>query len=438
MNSKLEKAELNNDSVVDLGTVCRPLFAGVFVRGMYPEKKPFYITNAFILEEPVCGRCIKLAWNKTIQVYPYFSKAVVKRDRAYYLAENPLDFVICETEDVIEPATAEGNYHAVTICYKDHRIAFYIDHVVTDGTAIRMVLATFFYYYYCAFDGTGYPVPEGVRTIENGVSPDQEADAYLMVDTLGPMNSAAGKTDGETFQYPEDPKEKSKTELLPEDGEHFLLQVPSDEFMTYAKSAGGSPSSVLVQLVCQSLERENPGNELPLSILVPISVRAAMENRNSLLHQIVHMTYQADPKMLSDQDSMSFNRDFRTHLKQISNSESIHYLCGLYRGIIEGFQKAISVDMLDQVIKRNEKSQNALSACVSFLGTLAAGDYGSRIHMESFRVMPEKEILVYMMEIGGQFYISFNIGAKTERYVLDMERHMKELGMEHVQIRTVP
>ena len=65
----------------------------------------------------------------------------------------------------------------------------------------------------------------------------------------------------------------------------------------------------------------------------------------------------------------------------------------------KAFQKAISADMLDQVISRNERSQNALSAGVSFLGTLAAGDYGSRIHMESFRVMPEKEILVYMMEM---------------------------------------
>ena len=438
IKSAFEKKELNHDSAPVLGPLCRPLFAGVFARGMYPEKKPFYITNAFILEDPVCGRCIKLAWNKTMQVYPYFTKAVVKRDRAYYLAENPLDFVVCETEDVIEPAAAEGNYHAVTICYKDHRIAFYIDHVPTDGTAIRMVLATFFYYYYCAFDGTVYPVPEGVRTIENGTSADQEADAYLMVETIGPMDPAAGKADGEVFQYPEYQKENRRTELLPEDCGHFLLQVPSDEFMTFARSVGGSPSSVLVQLVCQSLKRENPGNELPFSILVPISVRSAMGNRNSLLHQIVHTTYQADPKMLSDQDSVSFNRDFRTHLKQISSGESIHFLCGLYRGIIEEFQKAISADMLDQVISRNERSQNALSAGVSFLGTLAAGDYGSRIHMESFRVMPEKEILVYMMEIGGQFYISFNIGVKTERYALDMERHMKKLGMEHVQLRTVP
>ena len=43
MKSKPEKAELNHDSAVDLGPVCRPLFAGVFARGMYPEKKPFYI-----------------------------------------------------------------------------------------------------------------------------------------------------------------------------------------------------------------------------------------------------------------------------------------------------------------------------------------------------------------------------------------------------------
>lgn len=292
--------------------ICRPLFAGIFARAAYPEDSPFYITNAFVLDEYVSDQAVRSAWDKTMQVWPYFTRATVKRDRAYYLVENPLDFVIRETGEIVEPSTAEGNWHFVTICFEGQRLVFYIDHVPTDGTAIRMVLETFFYYYYCELDGVRYPVPEGVRTIEDGVAPDQETDAYLMVDAIDPT-ALGNREREESFVYPECPQVKGRTELLLEDCGHYLVQVPSDEFMCYAKSVGGSPSSVLTQLVCQSMQRENPQNQLPLSVMIPISVRRAMGNPNSLLHQVVHTVYGVDPNQLEDDEAADFNKGFRTH-----------------------------------------------------------------------------------------------------------------------------
>ncbi len=35
------------------------------------------------------------------------------------------------------------------------------------------------------------------------------------------------------------------------------------------------------------------------------------------------------------------------------------------------------------------------------------------------------------MIVGEKFYISYTLGAKTDRYVRDMTAHMQELGMSH-------
>lgn len=375
------------------------------------------------------------AWDKTMQIYPYYTRAVVKRNRIYYLADNPLDFVISETDEIIEPATAAGNYHSVTICYKGKKLYFYTDHVITDGTGWRMVLESFFYYYFCALDGVSYPLPQGVRSLEDGPAADQETDAYLMVPAIDPQQFAAkafGKK--EVFLYPELQLDKKDYKL--EDCGHYVIEVPSEEFMAYAKSIGASPSSLLFQLTVQTLQRQNPDNQLPLRTFIPVSVRTAMDNPGSLLHQVVHTTYDCDPDLLTDDSrAADLNQGFRTHLKGFSARENISMMCGVYRGIIEAYKKAIKANMLDK-IRENNSSVN-ISTGASFIGRLAAGDYGSRIHMECIRVMPGHDFHTYMLEAGRNFYISMTLGARTDRYVRDMADHMRSLGMTHTCWREV-
>ena len=431
----------------------RPIHAGLYARASYPENKPFYVTNAFLLDEPVSGEAVKLAWDKTIQVYPFMSRAVVKRDKVYYLAENPLDFVIRETDEIIAPASPEGNYHAVTICYSGRRLAFYYDHVMSDGTAFRMILDTFFYYYYCTVDHVSYPVSDGVRTLEDGVASDIEEDAFLKAGNPGQekrkeqekkeqdKNEQAG---GQTshiasgvkhFCYPEAPKLQVPGEISLSGCGHYIIRVPSEEFMAYAHSVGGSPSSVLAQLVCQSLERMNPGNMLPFGTVTPVSVRKKMGNTGSLLNQVVHMFCRIDPKTLSDENAVLFHQNFRSRLKKAGSKEEIMRMSVRYNDTIEMYKQAIASDTLDQVSPLQSRSAGVI--LLSYLGKLADAPYGSRIKLECYRAMPDAGIRVYLYEIGDAFHFSFNIGTKTDRYARDMAQHMKELGMAHAQFESV-
>lgn len=236
-----------------------------------------------------------------------------------------------------------------------------------------------------------------------------------------------------TLRVTPNPVELGKTKL---DCSHYVIEVPSEEFMAYAKSIGASPSSLLFQLTVQTLQRQNPDNQLPLRTFIPVSVRTAMDNPGSLLHQVVHTTYDCDPDLLTDDSrAADLNQGFRTHLKGFSARENLSMMCGVYRGIIEAYKKAITANMLDK-IRENNSSVN-ISTGASFIGRLAAGDYGSRIHMECIRVMPGHDFHTYMLEAGRNFYISMTLGARTDRYVRDMADHMRSLGMTHTCWREV-
>lgn len=417
------------------GKILRKLNAGLFARAVWPEDQPFYMTHSFTLDEEVSPEALKKALDATLQVWPYLALAVVKKDGAYYLAENSLDFVIRRTADRIEPSTEEGNFHAVTICYEDRKLNFYVDHVLTDGLGWRMALQTFFYYYYCTLDGTGYPVPEGVRTIGDGAAPDEQEDAYMKTPAAVPRGVIAGAVEKNIFSCPEYPTDKAV--YTAEDCGHYVIQVPSEEFMACAKALKGSPNSVMIQILGQSMQKLHPENRLPVAFWIPISVRAAMGNTNSLLHQAVPTIWYADPELIADDSNAGeINRQIRAHLRDFCAPDNIRKQCGMMHMIVEGIRRSVATGRLGQVTTL-KAGQEQFSVLASSLGTLAAGEYGRRIHMDAFRVMPGRTFHAYLMEAGGSFYLSLSLGAKTDVYAKAAAQYMTQLGMKGVTWREV-
>lgn len=417
------------------GKVLRKLNAGLYARAAWPEDRAFYMTHSFTLDEEVSPGALKKALDSTLQVWPYLTLAVVKQDRTYVLAENSLDFVIRRTGEIIEPSTEAGNRHAVTICYEGRKLNFYVDHVLTDGLGWKSALQTFFYSYYCALDGTEYPVPEGVRTVPDGAAPDEQEDAYMKAPAAMPRGVIAGAAERNIFRCPEPDREKK--DFTAEDCGHFVLQAPSAAFMAYARSVGGSPSSVLIQLLGQSIQKVHPENTLPVSFWIPVSVRPAMGNAGSLLHQVVPTIWSADTGLLAGSGNAGeINRQVRGHLREFCAPDNIRKQCGMMHMIVESIRKSVSAGRLGQITVQ-KADQDQYSVLASSLGTLAAGAYGSRIHMDAFRVMPGRSFHVYLMEAGGSFYMSFSLGAKTDAYVKAAAQIMEQLGMQGVSWREV-
>jgi hypothetical protein len=111
-------------------------------------------------------------------------------------------------------------------------------------------------------------------------------------------------------------------------------------------------------------------------------------------------------------------------------------LCGVYRGICEGYAKAFAAGALDNIVMEQRTNANTPIE-VSYLGTLRTGEYGNRIRMTAFHVMQEKGIMLQVTEIGNFFYIDWYQGFHGDMYAKAMRDLMKEAGMEGTVLERV-
>lgn len=422
------------DPAVEDWKEIRPVTAGMFARGTYPTSKAFYMSFRFELDEEVDPDAIQSAWNQTLKVYPYMAYAVATRNGQLVFLENPLPFVVKETGEVVEPFDRQGNFHTVTFCYLGTTLCIYADHVPLDGTGFKAVLETFFYHYYCATDNRDYEAPEGVYTAKDGAVEGQEVDAYLMADAIDPTVMMKAFTKQRAFI----PTETRRDELFltREDCRGYCISVPSGEFMTYTKSVGGSPMSMLSVLLAKAMERVHPENDLPISLMSPISVRKVMGNENSLLHQVVHAPYTFEAGDLKNKSDAELNGMYRGFLQGFASEQNIRMLCGVYRGICEGYAKAFAGGALDAVIVQ-QRANADVSFMVSYLGTLRTAEYGSRMKMKTFHVMQERGVMLQVTELGDHFYIDWYQGFHGDEYAKAMRDLMKEMGMNTVKIERI-
>ncbi len=160
-----------------------------------------------------------------------------------------------------------------------------------------------------------------------------------------------------------------------------------------------------------------------------------MGNTNSLLHQVVHAPYSFKPEDLKNGDEV-LNKTYRGFLSGFSTEQNIKMLCGVYRGICEGYAKAFAAGALDNIVIERRSSAK-ISGSVSYLGTLKADEYGKRIRITAFHAMQEKGMMAQAIEVGGFFYINWYQGFHGEMYAKAMRDLMKETGMNSVFLERV-
>ena len=424
---------ITGDPVTEDWKEVKQITAGMFARAAYPTEKAFFMTYRFDLSEAVDPDALKQAWEKTLTVYPYMSYAVVARNGRLVLTENPLPFVIRETGEIVEPYERSGNFHMVTFCYLGRTLYIYIDHVPVDGTGINHVFETFFYHYFCLADGVEYPVPAGVFTEKDGPVPGLDVDAYRMADAVDLAALGNNMLDGKAFTPPEMPQGMFGNRP---DCRGYCLSVPSRELMGYAKSVGGSPVSVLSVALSKAVQRVHPENALPIRILYPVNIRKVMGNSTSLVHQAVFARYSFEPSDVAGKSDVELNAAFRTYLREFTSEPSIRMNAGIFRSMCEGYTKAFAYNALDKITMEQRKNTGGALE-ISYLGRLHTADYGKRMRMSAFHVMPENGVMLQVTEVGDTFYIDWYQGMHDATYVRAMRDVLAEVGMKGMCLERV-
>ena len=99
------------------------------------------------MKDDISGNALKLALDRALVRYPYFTRKLVEKDGTFYLVQNPLPFILEETADLHSLGSAEVNYHLIDVTYEQKSIYIAYDHGLCDGRGIMPFVKTLVYYY---------------------------------------------------------------------------------------------------------------------------------------------------------------------------------------------------------------------------------------------------------------------------------------------------
>ena len=83
------------------------------------------------------------------------------------------------------------------------------------------------------------------------------------------------------------------------------------------------------------------------------------------------------------------------------------------------------------------RKNTGVSFEISYIGILHTADYGRRIRMTAFHVMPENGVMLQVTEVGDIFYIDWYQGMHDAIYIRAMRDVLAQMGIRGMCLERV-
>lgn len=219
----------------------------------YMEKLPFSIRFKVRLDEKIDGAMLEKTARKAMERFPYFSVQIgLDEGGNITLEPNTRPLVVRPEEDRrILLGSDEVNGHLFSITYRDDTIWFNCSHAICGAYGAMFWIKATLYLYLLEKHGPmeapedirlpGTPVPEEEYSFPDAeeLSKDEPITRYNGGDT--------NLTLGRILKYLLNPFAK--------DNYYYEINIPSKEFMAYAKKVDGSPYTILTAMMFRAMSR---------------------------------------------------------------------------------------------------------------------------------------------------------------------------------------
>lgn len=217
--------------------------------------------------DPIDGKLLQRALDRTIHRMPYLSDTLTIDHGAIYYANNPLPMEAAHVAGIRHVGGSETNYHMLDLTWDENVTWFTMFHGFCDGQGIYTFLESVLYHYYCMKDGVEYD-PNGIRADNTEMTAAETFEPYSRQYEVSP-----------DFTMPENRQQPAfyhLPEIVRNHGgeveEHGFL-LPSEAFMKFVKANGTSPSVMFSMLVGEAITRLHPDADAPVMVNIPVSIR---------------------------------------------------------------------------------------------------------------------------------------------------------------------
>ena len=375
----------------------------------YDKETEYHNKFSVKLDHEIDPALLGEAWEKTKKVYPLIDCVpdMVNGEIVFYKdgGKNPP----IKSSKPVKPGTdiCAGRAFAVTYC--ENTVAMSSFHSVVDGGGINMIFSTLLYFYLSLYTGESDEKPP-VETRE-GRSPEEYFKSLSSIET------------GDFEQKPLIAYTKRKGMFIDldmtadENGDIGIarIKVPVDKFIAACKGIGANPSSMMTILMSKAAYKLHPERKGDLAFVLTMSARKAFDIPESIANCSANLLIPVEYDDIMNDDITPAAKKIRSVIDYQRDVDFIKTLAAFY-------------ETYDWILAKRY-------AILTYIGKLDVGR--NTKHITGFEMTDDSTCSMYMMELNGEFVISFQFGKVTKKYMDTMIGILSGFGIEAV-IETSP
>lgn len=375
----------------------------------YDRETEYHNKFAVTLDHEIDPDKLAAAWNKTKKVYPLIDCVpdMVNGEIVFYKddRENPP----IKSSKPVKPGTEICSGRAFVITYYENTVTMSSFHSVVDGGGINAVFSTLLYFYLELYTGVSDEQPP-VETKENR-SPEEYFIPLSNIET------------GEFEQPPLITYTRRKGMFIDldmtadENGDIEIsrIKIPVDKFISACKKIGANPSSMMTILMSKAAYKIHPDRTGNLAFVLTMSARKAFNIPHSIANCSANLLIPVEYNDIMSDDIANAAKKIRSVIDYQRNENFIKTLAAFY-------------ETYDWILAKRY-------AVLTYIGKLDVGT--NTRHIKSFEMTDDATCSMYMMELNGDFVISFQFGKVTKKYMVTVMEILSEFGLD-AEIETAP
>lgn len=375
----------------------------------YDKGTEYHNKFSVTLDHDIDPQMLSTAWEKTKKVYPLIDCVPDMADGEIVFYKDDRNNPPIKSSKPIKPGTAVCSERAFVITYYENTVSMSSFHSVVDGGGINMIFSTLLYFYLEAYTGEGDEQPP-VETRE-GRSPEEY------------FQPLSGIEIGEFEQKPLITYKKRKgmfidLDMTPDEKGDIIIsriKVPVDKFMSACKGIGANPSAMMTVLMSKAAYKLHPERRGDLAFVLTMSARKAFGIPDTIANCSANLLIPVEYGDIMGDDISAASKKIRSIIDYQRDEDFIKTLASFY-------------ETYDWILAKRY-------AVLTYIGKLDVGK--NTKHIKGFEMTDDATCSMYMMELNGEFVISFQLGKVTEKYMNSIMEILSEFGVE-AEIETAP
>ena len=379
------------------------------------------------LKEDVDGRILNDVVEALRERYPYFYVRASIEGEDILAIPNSLPMVVRHGFYPIKFNSKESNCHLAAWKYEGKRMAFEINHALTDGAGVFPYVKAALYLYLKKKTGITFN-PEGFHLPGEEIPESETGNPMEGLDIDNAKPPVFIKKPIADFYRPQGD--------APFNPYTYYLKLNESELMRYCKDYDGSPNSFLAVMIARSLRRIDPKIQSPIVVSIAVDNKAMLgckPNYRMFVH-IIDIDFQASRNL---DDLLKACTVVRGQMMAQASYENSLYEMKKRKENNVMFSKAPLAAKTEMAAKFAGSVHS--SAGISYANSRSFGPLDP--YIEAIYVLAEpggSDILCEVSCINQHFYLAIAQSFTSDRFIQQFIKEFSAIGLECELLRQEP